>query len=97
MRWALGNGVESLGQSADAAIGALSGNDTLGDGASDLAFGDFEGIARELLIPSVEGFATALHHRAHLGTDMLVSLSPTLGLTNAFECRFMVGQAASPC
>lgn len=93
----LRNCVEPLRQSADAAVCTLPRDHSLGDGTPDLALGDLEGIARALLISCVEGFATLLHHRTHLATNMLIALSPTLGLTNAFECGFMVGQAASPC
>ena len=83
---------ESLGQPADAAIGTLSWNHALRDGATNFAFGDLEGIARLRGVSRLEGLSTLLDHRTHLGADMLIALSSTFGLTDTLKGRFMVGQ-----
>ncbi len=88
----LGDGAQPLGQSADAAIGAFLGDHAAGRGSSDFALGDLEGVGRSSSIPRIQGFATMLDHRAHLGADMLIALSTALGLTNALEGGFVIGQ-----
>lgn len=88
----LGEGIEALGQAADAAVRTLLRDHSARSRASDLALDDLEGLAGLCGVPSLEQLAVPLHHGSHLASNVLVSLPTALGLADSLEGGLVVGQ-----